>query len=57
MESLDIHSSIGGIEEYLECFEILWMTKDANKKDKQTAYFLRCIGKEAYVQLKSPAYP
>ena len=57
METLDIHSSVRDIEDYLERFEILWMTKDANKKDKQTAYFLTFIGKEAYALLKNLAYP
>ena len=33
METLGIHSSVRDTEDYLGCFEILWMTKDPSKED------------------------
>ncbi|VDO95302.1 unnamed protein product [Schistosoma mattheei] len=57
MGQLDIHSTSGAFEDYLERFQIWIMTKKDVKGDKIVAHFLTFIGREAYSLLKTLAYP
>ena len=57
LEPLDINSGFRQIEDYLERFEIWCLTQDNLAAEKEAAFFLSVIGKDAYALLKNLVYP
>ncbi|CAH8639600.1 unnamed protein product [Dicrocoelium dendriticum] len=57
IEFLNVNASPRELQEYMERFELWWLTKDDLREDLKSAHFLTVIGREAYTLLKNLAYP
>ncbi|GAA47569.1 hypothetical protein CLF_100526 [Clonorchis sinensis] len=56
MEPLNVDSTAQDVEDYLERFDIWYLTKPDVVDEKLTAYFLHFVGKEAYKLIKNLVY-
>lgn len=57
LESLNIHSSVRVIEDYVERFDIWCLTQKDLNNELKSAYFLSVIGPDAYALLKNLSFP
>ena len=57
IEILKINAFPREIGDYLERFELWWLTKGKVKDDLISAHFLTAIGREAYSLLKNLTFP